>query len=169
VTGIADTGFLVAFAKRKYRHHDWAVEVALRIDRALLTCDAVLAETAFHLKNLPLVLAMVEEGLVLPQLQVSDHLPGWPNLPGVTRTASRISPTSSNPPEQIESFAAGHHHGCAGFSDIPAWTSRDDPSSAPSPGVSMRTLLRRASSAVTARSVAVPETAPLRSRFIATQ
>jgi predicted nucleic acid-binding protein len=74
VTGIADTGFLVAFANRKDRFHNWAVEVASRIDRALLTCDAVLAETAFHLENTSLVLAMVVDGLVLPQLAVSDHL-----------------------------------------------------------------------------------------------
>ena len=74
MTGIADTGFLVAFANRKDLHHDWAVEVASRIDHAQLTCDAVLAETAFHLENLSLVLAMVQEGLVLPKLQVSEHL-----------------------------------------------------------------------------------------------
>ena len=46
MTGIADTGFLVAFANRKDRHHGWALDVASKIDRALLTCDAVLAETA---------------------------------------------------------------------------------------------------------------------------
>jgi predicted nucleic acid-binding protein len=74
VTGIADTGFLVAFANRTDRHHDWAVEVASRIDRALLTCDAVLAETAFHLGNVSLVIAMVREGLVRPKLIISDHL-----------------------------------------------------------------------------------------------
>jgi len=74
VTGIADTGFLVAFANRKDRHHEWAVEVASGVDRPLLTCDAVLAETAFHLQNLSLVLAMVQEGLVLPDFRVFDHL-----------------------------------------------------------------------------------------------
>lgn len=74
MTGIADTGFLVAFANRKDRYHDWAVEIASRIDRALLTCEAVLAETAFHLENVSLVLAMVQEGLALPRLVVSDHL-----------------------------------------------------------------------------------------------
>lgn len=74
MTGIADTGFLVAFANRKDRHHAWAVEVASQIDAALLTCDAVLAETAFHLADVSLVLAMVREGLVLPQLLVPDHL-----------------------------------------------------------------------------------------------
>jgi uncharacterized protein len=74
VTGIADTGFLAAFANRKDRHHGWAAEVASRIDRALLTCDAVPAETAFHLRSVSLVLAMVQEGLVAPQFVVSDHL-----------------------------------------------------------------------------------------------
>jgi predicted nucleic acid-binding protein len=74
VTGIADTGFLVAFANRNDQHHAWAVEVASRVDRALLTCDAVLAETAFHLENASLVLAMVQEGLVQLQLPVSNHL-----------------------------------------------------------------------------------------------
>jgi len=74
VTGIADAGFLVAFANRNDRHHRWAVELATRIDQALLTCDAVLAETAFHLGNASLVLPMVQEGLVLPQLHVADHL-----------------------------------------------------------------------------------------------
>lgn len=70
----ADSGFLVAFANRRDLHHRWAVDVASRVDRALLTCDAVLAETAFHLESSSLVLAMVQEGLVLPQFVVSDHL-----------------------------------------------------------------------------------------------
>jgi len=28
MTGIVDTGFLVAFANRNDRHHDWALEIA---------------------------------------------------------------------------------------------------------------------------------------------
>jgi predicted nucleic acid-binding protein len=74
MTGIADTGFLVAFANRNDRHHAWALEIASRIDRALLTCDAVVAETAFHLENTALVLAMIRDGLVAPRFVVSDHL-----------------------------------------------------------------------------------------------
>ena len=73
MTGIADTGFLVAFANRHDRHHKWAVEVALRIDEALLTCDAVLAEAAFHLQDSSLVLAMVRDGLVNPRFPTIDH------------------------------------------------------------------------------------------------
>jgi len=47
VTGIADTGFLVAFANRKDQHHEWAVDVASRIEKTLLTCDAVLEESGY--------------------------------------------------------------------------------------------------------------------------
>jgi hypothetical protein len=60
VKGIADTGFLVGFANRNDRHHNWAVNVAGRVTEPLLTCEAVLAETAFHLRNVPLVLARSE-------------------------------------------------------------------------------------------------------------
>ena len=62
--GIADTGFLVAFANRKDSYHSWAVSVAKGVTEPLLTCEAVLAETAFHLQSVPLVLSMVTEGLV---------------------------------------------------------------------------------------------------------
>src|ERR1700674_5167218 len=51
VKGIADTGFLVAFANRTDRHHEWAVGVAEQVTEPLLTCEAVLAETAFHLRS----------------------------------------------------------------------------------------------------------------------
>ena len=71
---IVDTGFLVAFANRKDQHHNWAREVAERITEPLLTCDAVLAETAFHLESSALALAFVTEGLVRPAFVVGDHL-----------------------------------------------------------------------------------------------
>ena len=62
--GIADTGFLVAFANRNDRFHEWAVRVAETVTEPLLTCEAVLAETAFHLESVAVVLAMVREGLI---------------------------------------------------------------------------------------------------------
>jgi len=64
VKGIADTGFLVAFANRNDSYHAWAVSIATGLTEPLLTCEAVLAETAFHLQSVPLVLSMVSEGLV---------------------------------------------------------------------------------------------------------
>lgn len=73
--GIADTGFLVAFANRADAHHDWAVGVAARVTEPLLTCEAVLAETAFHLESVSLPLAMIAEGLVTIAFVCHDHLP----------------------------------------------------------------------------------------------
>lgn len=73
--GIADTGFLVAFANRNDRHHEWAVGVAERVDAPLLTCEAVLAETTFHLQNASLVLDMLREGLVQLSFDARDNLP----------------------------------------------------------------------------------------------
>ena len=71
---LADTGFLVAFANRRDKHHRWALGVAERLTAPLLTCDAVLAETAFHLGDARLVLDFIGEGLVLPLFAVGDHL-----------------------------------------------------------------------------------------------
>jgi predicted nucleic acid-binding protein len=47
--GIADTGFLVAFASSGDAHHSWALELAAHVREPLLTCEAVLSEAAFHL------------------------------------------------------------------------------------------------------------------------
>ena len=71
---IADTGFLVAFANRNDLHHEWAVGLAGRVTEPLLTCEAVLAETAFHLQSAATALAMVAEGLVTVSFVCSDHL-----------------------------------------------------------------------------------------------
>lgn len=72
--GIADTGFLVAFANRNDRYHAWAVSIASDLTEPLLTCEAVLAEAAFHLQSVPLVLAMVAEGLVEIAFDCRSHL-----------------------------------------------------------------------------------------------
>jgi predicted nucleic acid-binding protein len=72
--GIADTGFLVAFANGNDRHHDWAVSVAEQVTEPLLTCESVLAETAFHLQDAELVLAMLDEGLVALDFDCRKHL-----------------------------------------------------------------------------------------------
>jgi uncharacterized protein len=73
--GIADTGFLVAFANRSDVHHDWAVGLAGQVDEPLLTCEAVLAEAAFHLQDVPVVLRMITDGLIAVAFVVDDHLP----------------------------------------------------------------------------------------------
>ncbi len=71
---IADTGFLVAFANRHDRHHEWATGLAQRVTDPLLTCEPVLAEAAFHLQSVPLVLAMVREGLVSLAFDCGENL-----------------------------------------------------------------------------------------------
>lgn len=78
--GIADTGFLVAFARRRDMHHPWAVDVAGQITEPLLTCEAVLSESAFHLGDVGLVLEMIVEGLIRLSFDCSDHLPQLASL-----------------------------------------------------------------------------------------
>lgn len=72
--GIAATGFLVAFANANDKHHAWAVQIAADITEPLLTCEAVLAETAFHLESTSVVLAMLNEGLVTLSFDCREHL-----------------------------------------------------------------------------------------------
>ena len=72
---IADTGFLVAFANRNDQHHAWAVGIAGQVSEPLLTCEAVLAETAFHLGSSSIVLEFVRERLVRPAFDLLAHLP----------------------------------------------------------------------------------------------
>ena len=71
--GIADTGFLVAFANRNDAHHDWAVAIAEQVEEPLVTCEAVLAEAAFQLQDTLLVLRMVSDGLVQVGMSCVDH------------------------------------------------------------------------------------------------
>jgi predicted nucleic acid-binding protein len=62
--GIADTGLIVAFGNRNDRYHAWALEIARGITELLLTCEAVLAEAAFHLDSSSYVLSLVRDGML---------------------------------------------------------------------------------------------------------
>lgn len=70
---IADTGFLVAFANRRDRYFPWAYALAQQVQEPLLTCEAVLAETAFHLNDNALVLGMLDKGLVRLAFDMESH------------------------------------------------------------------------------------------------
>ena len=72
--GIADTGFLVAFANANDKHHKWAAQLARGVTEPLLTCEAVIAETAFHLESAAVALAMISEGLVALTFNCREHL-----------------------------------------------------------------------------------------------
>ena len=78
--GIADTGFLVAFSSSRDAHHEWALSVAGQVTEPLLTCEAVLAETAFHLRDVEQVLEMIADGLVTLSFDCNDHLPQLADL-----------------------------------------------------------------------------------------
>jgi uncharacterized protein len=74
VRGIADTGFLVAFANARDQHHGWALDVAEDVTEPLLTCEPVLAEAAFHLGDAGLVLEMISEELIRLDFVGNDQL-----------------------------------------------------------------------------------------------
>lgn len=65
---LLDTGPLVAFLNRRDTWHDWSVEQFGQIRPPLLTCEAVLSEAAFLLRQdvrgVEGILALVERGLV---------------------------------------------------------------------------------------------------------
>ncbi len=73
--GIADTGFLVAFASSRDAHHDWALDLESQFPGPLLTCEAVLAETAYLLKDSRGVLGMLEDRFISLAFDANDHLP----------------------------------------------------------------------------------------------
>ena len=71
---IADTGFIIAFARENDEHHEWAVSIASQISEPALTCEPVLAEIAFHLKSSSYVLSLIDNDLLRIAFRVADHL-----------------------------------------------------------------------------------------------
>ena len=65
---LLDTGPLVALLDRRDRFHEWAAAQWAELPAPLLTCEAVLAEACFLVRNLPggatAVLELVERGVV---------------------------------------------------------------------------------------------------------
>jgi predicted nucleic acid-binding protein len=72
--GIADTGFLVAFAARRDRYFSWAFNLAKEIQEPLVTCEAVLAETAFHLRDSSFAMNLVATGLIRLDFSLRENL-----------------------------------------------------------------------------------------------
>ena len=73
MNGIADTGFLVAFANRRDAFFPWAHALAETVQQPLLICEAVLAETAFHLRDSGVVLSLLETGLIRLAFDIESH------------------------------------------------------------------------------------------------
>src|SRR5207249_10158225 len=68
-------------------HHDWAVGVANELSEPALACEAVLAETAFKLRSVEVVLEMIVSELVKASFHLNDHLRQLADL--ATRYADR--------------------------------------------------------------------------------
>ena len=74
MNGIADTGLLVALARANDQYNSWASEVGSQINWPALTCEAVLAETAFHLQSCEAVLGMLRDGVVRVAFDLESNL-----------------------------------------------------------------------------------------------
>ncbi|HEY5296411.1 MAG TPA: PIN domain-containing protein [Verrucomicrobiae bacterium] len=72
--GIADTGFLVAFVSSNDEHNDWAKNIAGQLTGPFLTCEAVLAETAFHLGNCARIFNLLNDRIIAVAFDCNDHL-----------------------------------------------------------------------------------------------
>jgi predicted nucleic acid-binding protein len=71
---IADAGLLVALARSNDQYHRWAVEIGEQINWPVLTCEAVLAETAFHLQSSTDVIGMLRDNMVRVAFDCASHL-----------------------------------------------------------------------------------------------
>ena len=74
MNAIADTGFIVAFARQNDQHHAWAIHIAEQVTSPLLTCEAVLAEASFHLQSSSYVLSLLPDGLLRLAFDCNRHL-----------------------------------------------------------------------------------------------
>ena len=70
---IADTGLLVALARANDQYHAWAAEIGEQINWPVFTCEAVLAETAFHLESSKEVLGMLRDNIVRVAFDCASH------------------------------------------------------------------------------------------------
>jgi uncharacterized protein len=71
--GIADTGFIVAFANRRDRYFRWAHGLAEKVSAPLLTCEAVVAEAAYLLRDSALVVRLLHTGLIKLDFEMPAH------------------------------------------------------------------------------------------------
>lgn len=65
---IADTGAIVGFLNRQDQWHEWTVEQWRQLRAPFLTCEAVIVEACFLMKNSPSgkqdVLSLIEAGVL---------------------------------------------------------------------------------------------------------
>jgi predicted nucleic acid-binding protein len=71
---LLDTGPLVAFLDGRDRHHDWTVNRWADIDPPLLTCESVISEACFLLREIKDGSAAVMELISRGVIEASFHL-----------------------------------------------------------------------------------------------
>jgi predicted nucleic acid-binding protein len=75
---LLDTGPLVALLNRRDAHHDWAVVQWGRLRPPLLTCEAVLSEACFLLRQYPpggrAVLELLSRGVVEVRFRLDEEV-----------------------------------------------------------------------------------------------
>ncbi|AFY42485.1 type II toxin-antitoxin system VapC family toxin [Nostoc sp. PCC 7107] len=73
---IIDTGPLVAFINRREHLHDWVINTLATIEQPLLTCEAVIVETCFLLRNIyggqEAVMSLLSTGNILIPIHLSE-------------------------------------------------------------------------------------------------
>jgi predicted nucleic acid-binding protein len=81
MTSICDTGPLVAYLNRHDPHHPWAVAVMKQVRPPMLTCEPVLTEAVYFLREDGLevdpLFRLLERGALRLQFDVSTH---WPRI-----------------------------------------------------------------------------------------
>ena len=88
---VCDTGPLVAYLNRNDRHHDWAVAVMKQLRPPLLTCEAVLTEAAYFLRedgvDVDPLFRLLERAALLIDFDMSAH---WPRMQTLMRRYTRM-------------------------------------------------------------------------------
>ena len=78
---ISDTGPLVAYLNRNDPHHAWAVEVMKQVRPPILTCEPVLTEVVYFLREDDLdvdpLFQMVEREVLVLRFDISTY---WPRI-----------------------------------------------------------------------------------------
>jgi predicted nucleic acid-binding protein len=81
VITLCDTGPIVAYLNRHDPHHDWAVAVMKQMRPPLLTCEAVLTEAAYFLReegvDIEPLFRLLERAAFLIDFDMSAH---WPRM-----------------------------------------------------------------------------------------
>jgi predicted nucleic acid-binding protein len=73
---IVDTGVLVALQNRNDQYHTWTAQQLAGIAPPLLSCEAVISETCFLLREFPkreVLFQWIDKGVIQIAFRLSDH------------------------------------------------------------------------------------------------